>query len=656
MRNRKLSLRMFLTIVSVQLIAIALLLYSTSRFATQELTNSALADMQISARDRAAFVEAYVDRCTEYLENFSLSTEIVSAAEDLNDPERIRAVQEYIDRYTAGTPYIEGLYIADMNTLTLAHNNPDSLNKTFREGDSLMALQDSIEAHQRVFCSGIVTAPVTKQKVLTSYYGVRDKSGKCVGFTGAAFVMDGLASELELLSVSGEYDNHYSLINVDTGENIFNNRASNSGDYCEELELLNIMNRIRTDKVKLTYQFVKDGEIASCYYMKDRNWLFVVSEDEAVIANYVSDIRSKLSLICASAFVFLTILCGYSIGRLLGPLSEIQDSLENYTKNKLEKNSKIEEYAKRNDEYGSLARAVKVLGEALQNKNEVYTELLKVQTIGFFSIAEDNEEILLINNEATRLLGLKKDEKEYISFKSLIDDLDEENAAKIRDLIDSLNKNRGEVTAEFKVSDEAGKSIYALSQGKCVTLLSGREVFVFSFADITEKKEIENNLILLSETDGLTGICNRRSGEEKINIALANETYGYYIMFDANKFKYVNDTFGHSAGDEVLVAIAKTMEKTFRASDVLVRLGGDEFVVFVSDVDNDEIIKSVIERFLGNIAKIDLECLKGYRISVSLGAVYCDGTKTLQECYELADSVMYECKSQGGNSYRIISG
>lgn len=654
MKNKKLSLRMILTILAAQVIVLWLLLVFVNRYVSEELVDNALADMQISARDRANFVEQYVERCTGFLENFTKSTEIAEASVDIQNPQKIQAVQKYIDRYSSGVDFLEGVYLADIDTLTLAHNNPDSVNKAFREGDSLKALQDSLNNNDGVFCSGIVTAPVTKQKVLTSYCAVRDASGKCVGFTGAAFVMDGLASELDLLSKNGEYENYYSLINVATGENIFNNRITNSGDFCEEASLVEIMNKIKADGSELTYQFADGNEIASCYYMADRNWLFVVSQDEAIISNSVSNIRVKLITISVLSFVFLALMCGLSIIHLLNPLSQIQDSIENYAENRLEKHEKIAKYAKRNDEYGSLARAIEMLGEALQNKNEIYTELLKVQTVGFLSLKKDSEDIVLMNDEAFKLLGLKHERKGCNSLNKLLNILSDENAEEIRKMVDHLKENGKEATVEIKIVDNKGRTTYALSHGKNVVLLSGQEVLVFSLADITEKKEIENNLTLLSETDGLTGICNRRSGEEKIGIALSNEVYGYYIMFDVNKFKYVNDTFGHSAGDEVLIAIAKTMEKTFRASDVLVRLGGDEFVVFVSDVQNDEIIKSVIERFLGNISKINLECLQGHAISVSLGAVYCDGSKSCQEYYELADSVMYECKEQGGNAYRIL--
>lgn len=655
MKSKKLSIEITIAIVAIQTVVIILLCFFASRDGSRVLKEKVMADMQVSARDRAAVVEQYITRCTEFLNDFSKSKNISETLEHPDDPDRMQKLQEYVDKYGENEKYLEDIYVCDMDTWVYAHTNPDSVHKYFREGNALEQLQANLKRSSKAYCAGIVMAPVTKEKVLSCYCAIRNESGECIGFTGAAFYMNSLADELDYLSYSSRDAASYALINVISNEYIFNSEDNHIGNYVNDDHLNAIMDQIRRNDMDITFQYEDGNVIASCFYMRDRNWLFVVSEDAAGIDYSIKQIRQKFIYISVLALIGLGLFCGFGIRFLLKPLSEIKNSIEDFTHNRLEKHQIITKYEKRKDEFGSLSRAVEMLREALQNKNEIYSELLKVQTVGVLAIKKKSEEIVLINDEAIRMFDLPSEYDADDTYDVLFAEIKEDERNNIKDMIISLRENGEETNTEIRHLGPDGKITYALSHGKIVKLISGEEVMVFSFTDITEKKQIENNLTVLSETDGLTGICNRRSGEEKIRLALDNGASGYFILFDANKFKYVNDTFGHRSGDEVLVAIAKTMEKTFRASDILVRFGGDEFVVFISEVTSDVVVMSVIERFLSNIDKIEIEGLKGHHISVSLGAVFCDGNKSLDECVKEADSVMYECKNQGGNAYRIAS-
>ncbi|MBR0099799.1 MAG: GGDEF domain-containing protein [Treponema sp.] len=126
-----------------------------------------------------------------------------------------------------------------------------------------------------------------------------------------------------------------------------------------------------------------------------------------------------------------------------------------------------------------------------------------------------------------------------------------------------------------------------------------------------------------------------------------------FCLFDANKFKYLNDTFGHSVGDKVLIEIANCMKKSFRPNDILTRLGGDEFVVFEPDITDKETGKAIIENFIKNIGRISIPELKKHKISISIGAVLINDNETFEQIYKKADSLMYDCKSRGGNVYKF---
>lgn len=104
---------------------------------------------------------------------------------------------------------------------------------------------------------------------------------------------------------------------------------------------------------------------------------------------------------------------------------------------------------------------------------------------------------------------------------------------------------------------------------------------LFCIECIEEEKKRENRLIYLSQTDLMTGLYNRGSGEKIISDLLKEKTGGLLCLLDCDKFKVINDTYGHATGDKVIIAIAENLRKSCRENDVILRLGGDEFAIFM---------------------------------------------------------------------------
>ncbi|MBQ3826091.1 MAG: GGDEF domain-containing protein, partial [Spirochaetaceae bacterium] len=134
--------------------------------------------------------------------------------------------------------------------------------------------------------------------------------------------------------------------------------------------------------------------------------------------------------------------------------------------------------------------------------------------------------------------------------------------------------------------------------------------------------------------------------------AMAEGRKGMFCLLDADKFKSINDTFGHSVGDKVIIAIAKCMEKTFRGSDIVFRLGGDEFAAFSEGVASKDIGEKIVARLFENIDKIDIPELQGRKISLSVGASFYPATRedSFEAMYKRADRGTYESKKQTGNA------
>ena len=175
--------------------------------------------------------------------------------------------------------------------------------------------------------------------------------------------------------------------------------------------------------------------------------------------------------------------------------------------------------------------------------------------------------------------------------------------------------------------------------------------FVFAIEVIDAAKQREKQLISLSETDAMTGLLNRGSGEKKIRTLISGGIEGMFCMLDADKFKSVNDNYGHDVGDKVIIAIADCLKKAFRNTDVIMRLGGDEFSAYLLGVTDEERGRIAIERFFKEIEKIDIPELGERKITISLGASVFDGTAdcSFEEIYKRADEATYVSKKTVGN-------
>ena len=118
---------------------------------------------------------------------------------------------------------------------------------------------------------------------------------------------------------------------------------------------------------------------------------------------------------------------------------------------------------------------------------------------------------------------------------------------------------------------------------------------------IDEQKRREDKLLYLAQTDTMTGVSNRRSGEKMIERVLDNKISGMMCLVDCDKFKSINDTYGHMAGDEVIIAIAHTLQKSCRDKDIVMRLGGDEFALYIPGVTNRKCANSFFKRLFENL-------------------------------------------------------
>ena len=178
------------------------------------------------------------------------------------------------------------------------------------------------------------------------------------------------------------------------------------------------------------------------------------------------------------------------------------------------------------------------------------------------------------------------------------------------------------------------------------------------YEDITRERQTSEQLIYLAERDALTGLFNRRKLNEELTrllaIAQRHHTKGALIFFDLDEFKYVNDTFGHRAGDTMLIRIAGEVGALIRRNETLSRLGGDEFALLMPDVTAAE-AEALAERVVRAVSQIPFRFEgQNFRLTTSLGiALYPEHAINTEELIAHADAAMYQAKESGKNAWRI---
>ena len=189
---------------------------------------------------------------------------------------------------------------------------------------------------------------------------------------------------------------------------------------------------------------------------------------------------------------------------------------------------------------------------------------------------------------------------------------------------------------------------------------SGRQGMFVVAEDVTESRYLQAHLLELAHHDGLTGLPNRLLLEQRMSQALAAaQERGHraaIICLDLDRFKQVNDLYGHAIGDECLKQVGRMLTRRLRGMDTVARTGGEEFTIVLGEVESVTaagiVAKALLQAFASAIE------IEGYKIvlGASMGvAVYPDHGTDGSELRRSADSAMYRAKRVGGNRHILVA-
>lgn len=267
------------------------------------------------------------------------------------------------------------------------------------------------------------------------------------------------------------------------------------------------------------------------------------------------------------------------------------------------------------------------------------------------------------NSEACRSLGYTREELLELSVKDFVEDL----------LTEEYKRGLGENAPWRKaLSGEPGATVnfhqnrhrrkdgttFPVEVGVGSIDYGGRRLIFASARDITERRELEKRLSYQAFHDPLTGLPNRTLFLDRLGHALARadrrEDSVAVLFLDLDNFKVINDSLGHGAGDDLLVATARRLTTCLRPGDTVARLGGDEFTVLLEDVAGNEEVERVVSRLMDGLAAPFEIAGSEIFVTASVGVVATASSESNPEdLLHEADLAMYRAKESGKARYEI---
>jgi len=341
---------------------------------------------------------------------------------------------------------------------------------------------------------------------------------------------------------------------------------------------------------------------------------------------------------------------------MLYVLSEISVSGQSksfeYYNNELNMHYKIDVFMGIKDEFYALFVNIKDLVKGREYE-KIYRTLMNdcVDAIIFF---DKNKTVIEVNKAAEKLYRYKR--FEFIGMNSY-DLLAEEEVKNIEMYFSKVMNESMSFEAIHKKKDGSKFQVEVSSNS---ALLTEQNIVMAIIRDISERKLMQDNLEYMANYDFLTNIYNRAALLVKFSSMIkwtkGNNNKLAVMFFDVDKFKHINDTYGHATGDLVLMEVAARINSIITKEDILGRMGGDEFVVVKSCVkSNDDVVDFINEVFNAFSKPIEIDG-KTIMINTSIGAaIFPDDAHDRYSLLNFSDNAMYETKKITGNSYKMYN-
>jgi diguanylate cyclase (GGDEF)-like protein/PAS domain S-box-containing protein len=236
-----------------------------------------------------------------------------------------------------------------------------------------------------------------------------------------------------------------------------------------------------------------------------------------------------------------------------------------------------------------------------------------------------------------------------------------EDRARVREAIERAVRERTRFAVDYRIIQRGGKERWVQERGLGIYDERGQVRSIEGFlSDINELRSYREQLEHQATHDTLTGLANRSLLHDRMRQAIGycqrHHTLLATVFLDLDNFKFINDTLGHTVGDELLKQAARRLRACVREGDTVARLGGDEFVLLLLDEPNPEAVSQAVQRILQAMARPYPIGDKEYAMTCSMGVSLCpqDGSDA-ETLLKNADAAMYRAKAHGRNAFHFFT-
>ena len=297
--------------------------------------------------------------------------------------------------------------------------------------------------------------------------------------------------------------------------------------------------------------------------------------------------------------------------------------------------------------------------QLLKNSEERFRAFFELTGVGAFQADPRGGRFILVNRSLCKIMGYGSEELMSLSFADIIHPDDQTDHLREFGMLLAGEQSQYDTDKRFLHKD--GRTVWVHLS---LTLLRDQKGLplraIGIVQDITGKKSAEEEIRHIANHDALTGLPNRRLFIELTRLEMAqagrNREKIAFLFLDMDRFKNVNDTLGHGAGDEMLVEVASRIRNNLRKSDTVARVGGDEFNIILPGIaraeDGAEIASKIVESFQAPFFIAGHEL----RMTASIGiSVYPDDDTDMDTLFRYADIAMYHAKKRGRNAYQFYN-
>jgi len=447
-------------------------------------------------------------------------------------------------------------------------------------------------------------------------------------------------------------------------------------DQLKDKHILFIEVNSKKTQKKLTYQKVDTNNIYSNKFVRHQDLIDPLSSktignikliyssefyDKQMKKFYKHAIIGSLLFMCAILLISLFLI------RSLRPLSSLKNALNNFNPYDPKK---LDIKGSSKNEIDSIVNSANMMVENLisyiEHSSILTTELSQQQqhlkdaqriaSVGSWEYDVQNDKLIL-SDEIFRILGMKKNDN--LTFEQFIKLVSDEDKDMFKDIIEDAIEKGATFNIKYKILNKRKKFVYVRTKGKVRKKSSGEIKLTAVTLDITNDTHNKQVIEQLAYYDSLTKLPNRVLFRDRAIIAIKNakrHNTKIAIMFlDLDNFKNVNDTLGHSVGDQLLIHVSKLLEDILRDNDTVSRVGGDEFTILLTDIHSQKDAELIAEKIFEALAGDHK--ISGYEllISTSIGiALFPDTGDNIDSLIRNADTAMYEAKKNNKNNYKIF--